>query len=292
MPRLLARLVLPLAVLLTVLSLGISPAHADTRSGDWLSRINTLRASKGVQPLTLDPALSAFAQRWADHMASVNLLSHNPALAQSPGSWTKAGENVGVGGDVDTLFQAFVNSPHHYENLIDPAFNLVGIGTTVDAKGTIWTTHDFEARSTATAHPTTTTTAAVTAPRAAAAPQPAKPSAPATTPVTRPRPAPTQRAPLARHSVLQPTSTAPTPRRTAAAATSSPQAAVPTTSAPTTPGPVLLRIDTAHPTSAAPQLPTACTTACAEHAHHGVLHRVASVASRLISTVLSLPSLL
>src|SRR4051812_46426701 len=94
-PRLLARLVLPLAALLTVLSLGVSPAHADTVTADWLSRINALRASKGVQPLTLDPALSAFAQDWADHLAAVNVLSHNPQLAQVPGRWTKAGENVG-----------------------------------------------------------------------------------------------------------------------------------------------------------------------------------------------------
>src|SRR5439155_879875 len=81
----------------------------------------------------LDAELSAFAQGWSDHMAAAGVLSHNPDLASSPGHWTKAGENVGVGADVDTPFNAFVASPHHYANLVDPGFTLIGIGITATA---------------------------------------------------------------------------------------------------------------------------------------------------------------
>src|SRR2546429_7762148 len=132
------------AVLVTVIPVAASavPAHADSVADQFLAKINDLRASKGLGTLRMDGALTGFAQDWSDHMASVNALSHNPALASSPGSWTKAGENVGVGPEVDALFDAFVASPHHYENLVDPAFTIVGIGVTVRPDGVMYTTHD------------------------------------------------------------------------------------------------------------------------------------------------------
>ena len=49
-------------------------------------------------------------------------ISHNPNLANDvSANWTKLGENVGVGNDVDSLMNAFINSPAHYHNLVDPA---------------------------------------------------------------------------------------------------------------------------------------------------------------------------
>jgi hypothetical protein len=70
-----------------------------------------------------------------------------------------------MGPDVDGLFQAFVNSPHHYENLVDPAFTRVGVGVAV-ANGMIFTAHEFMALRT-------------TAPPARPAPAPAPAAAPA-----------------------------------------------------------------------------------------------------------------
>ena len=53
---------------------------------------------------------------------------------------------MGQGGDVDSLQQAFVNSPSHYHNLVDPAFNLVGIGVVYGSGGMIFVTVDFMQR--------------------------------------------------------------------------------------------------------------------------------------------------
>src|SRR3954471_19436137 len=165
-----------LAMLLP-LAASAAPAGADPLADRFLAKINALRASKGLGPVRPDAELTAFAQSWSDHMAAVDVLSHNPALADSPGSWTKAGENVGVGPDLDALFDAFVASPHHYANLVDPSFNLIGIGVSVTAKGNIYTTHDFEARSSAPPRaPTTTPPTAPPAPRPAAAPTPPAPA--------------------------------------------------------------------------------------------------------------------
>ncbi len=48
-----------------------------------------------------------------------------PASAQP---WTKLGENVGTGPSNDPIWNAFVNSAHHYANIVDPDFNRVGVG--------------------------------------------------------------------------------------------------------------------------------------------------------------------
>jgi hypothetical protein len=140
------RIAAVLAVILTA-ALRMTPAaHADTVSAEsqFVTLINQLRQSKGLRPLAVDPRLVTVARNWSAQMASSKTLSHNGSFsAQAPGDWVKLGENVGYGGDVNTIHQAFVNSPHHYANLVDPAFNAVGIGVVVSG-GTTWVTEDFE----------------------------------------------------------------------------------------------------------------------------------------------------
>jgi hypothetical protein len=258
-----------LAVLLP-LSVMSSPAHASSFTGAFLAKINGLRSSKGLAPLQLDPELSSFAQGWSDHLAAAGTLSHNPDLASSPGRWTKAGENVGVGADVDTLFNAFVASPHHYANLVDPDFNLIGIGVTIAADGTMWTTHDFEARP-------------------AAAPRPVAPAAPETTTPPSPAPAAPTAAPAETHRSAPP---APSPQAAApakqaqpAVAAASPVAPAADASAPTTeltveptPAPVAAVVAAASSdASAEPAAPAAAANPAkpANHASHkGLLHRI------------------
>src|SRR5207302_7137773 len=118
------------------------PARAAGGSAEaFLSKINALRASVGAGPLAEDAALDGVAQRWADHMAATKTLAHNPSLSsQVPGGWTLLGENVGYGPDVDVVFNAFVASPHHYENLVEKSFNRVGIGVALASDGTLYTT--------------------------------------------------------------------------------------------------------------------------------------------------------
>jgi uncharacterized protein YkwD len=40
---------------------------------------------------------------------------------------------------------AFVNSPAHLRNIVDPSFNYIGVGVSYDAEGRMYTTHDFMA---------------------------------------------------------------------------------------------------------------------------------------------------
>lgn len=120
-------------------------AHADAGADTaaFIAKINALRASKGVGSLSIDANLTDVATSWSAHMAAAGNISHNPSLAkQVTSNWQKLGENVGMGGDVDSLFNAFVNSPEHYRNLVDPTFTKVGVAVVWNGN-TMYTTHDF-----------------------------------------------------------------------------------------------------------------------------------------------------
>ena len=143
------------------------PAHAADAGAEsaFVSRINSLRESKGLAPVELDSELVGVARRWTDRMVDAGQISHNPNLANDvQENWIKLGENVGVGADVDQLMQAFINSPTHYRNLVDPDFRYVGVGVSYSDNGRMYTTHDFMA---------------LAASEPVAAPAPAAPSTPA-----------------------------------------------------------------------------------------------------------------
>src|SRR5258706_3518336 len=136
-----------LAVLagLTVI-VGPMPAQAADANAEqqFVARVNALRDSKGVAPVQVADELVGVARHWTDRMVEDGQISHNPSLATDVhADWTKLGENVGVGGDVDSIMKAFINSPEHYQNLVDPAFDYIGVGVTYDSTGTLYTTHDF-----------------------------------------------------------------------------------------------------------------------------------------------------
>ena len=135
------------AAIMATAFVGFAPsAQASTASAEqqFVSLINQLRQAKGLRLLGVDPRLTTVARNWSAHMASTSNLYHNPNLAsQAPSDWIRLGENVGYGPDVATIHKAFVNSPKHYANLVDGAFNGVGIGVVMKGS-TMWVTEVFE----------------------------------------------------------------------------------------------------------------------------------------------------
>src|SRR5579884_2624267 len=124
-----------------------TPAFADSSpsaASQFVADINALRASHGLSRLVVNSTLTSVAWNWSQQMAGAGTLSHNPSLAADlPSGWQKGGENVGVGPDVASLQQAFVNSPEHYANMVDPAFNQIGVAVDVTSSGTMWVTEDY-----------------------------------------------------------------------------------------------------------------------------------------------------
>jgi hypothetical protein len=125
-----------------------TPANAADSGAEaaFVAKINGIRQSHGLGPLAVYGEVKNVARSWTDQMVANGGISHNPNLANDvSANWTKLGENVGEGNDVDSLMTAFVNSPAHYKNIVDPAYNYIGVGVSYDSSGRMYTTHDFMA---------------------------------------------------------------------------------------------------------------------------------------------------
>ena len=148
-----ALVALCLALLTALMPFGFADAAPGSPVQQWgpgeeaafIAKINGLRSSKGLAPLSVDGELTEQSRRWAEQMRQRGGISHAPDLSVGvTADWGKLGENVGVGGDVESLFQAFVDSPGHYENLVDPAYRFVGVGVVWDGNR-MFTAHRFMA---------------------------------------------------------------------------------------------------------------------------------------------------
>ena len=196
-------IVVALAALLMLPSAAhASPAAPAERNAasvevEFIRQINELRTSRGLAALQVDRELTAACRIWADKMRQDGEISHTKNLASGVSAdWEKLGENVGVGGDVDSLMAAFIASPKHLENLVDPVFRYVGVGVVFEGD-LIYTTHRFmklfdtappppKPKRPPTTAPRTTEPEALPVNESATTVPPATPSAPAVTSTTVP----------------------------------------------------------------------------------------------------------
>lgn len=99
-------------------------------SGDLVALTNSSRARSGVAALATHSELMARAQEWSNYMASQGRISHSNVGARVKSNWETIGENVGVGSSVAQVHQMFMNSSGHRANILNPAFQYIGVGTT------------------------------------------------------------------------------------------------------------------------------------------------------------------
>ncbi len=124
----------------------LTPATANTAEMEFVDALNARRANHGLAPLVVDATMTAAARQWTNEMADGQFLAHaDDITAGAPAAWTKAGENVGRGGDIPGLVQAFMDSPGHRANVLDPAYTRIGVGVGHDSTGMLYTTHRFAA---------------------------------------------------------------------------------------------------------------------------------------------------
>ena len=184
-----------------------------------LNKVNELRSSLGLQPVTRYQELDTVAQDWSEQQAAANNMSHRPDFTSAyPAGWTTGSENVAwrtAGGDTGALiFNQWLNSPGHYKNMTDPNVNSIGIGFAQTSDGRWYATQNFAAynvsnttltQTTSTTSNTTTTND--TPPSDTPAPQPT-PETTSSTPTTETTPA----APVAPPATETPSpAAAPTP---------------------------------------------------------------------------------
>ncbi len=206
--------------------------YADT----VLNKVNELRSSMGLQPVTRYQELDAVAQDWSEQQAAANNMSHRPDFTSAyPEGWTTGSENVAwrtAGGDTGALiFDQWLNSPGHYKNMTDPNVNSIGIGFAQTSDGKWYATQNFAAYnvSNSTLTPSTTTTTNTTTTTTKSNTPPSTTDTPPTG-TTVPSPTPT---PETTPSTPTTSTTPPAPVAPPTAQTTTPSA-TPTPSAPAT----------------------------------------------------------
>lgn len=99
--------------------------------------VNTERTKHGLQPLKVNAALATAAQRHSRDMAQNDYYSHtslNGSMAltrvQASGYTPRlVGENIAAGQpSAPAVFRAWMNSPGHRANILNPEYREVGVG--------------------------------------------------------------------------------------------------------------------------------------------------------------------
>lgn len=140
------RLIRLLASAVALLLAFISSAAANPTIEDcFFDLVNVERAKLGrddVPPLTDHPALKSVARAHSMKMASQETIFHNDELPEQIPPFVVAGENVGMGESCEAIHAAFMDSPGHRANILDPDYRQLGVGVTV-RDGTIYVVEDF-----------------------------------------------------------------------------------------------------------------------------------------------------
>jgi uncharacterized protein YkwD len=111
---------------------------------------NQARAAQGVRPLEWDAALAQAALAHCERMAATGSISHQYAgeadvdvrAGQAGARFSLIEENVAVGGSAGVVHQAWMNSPHHRENLLSAQVDRVGLAV-VSRGGMVYAVADF-----------------------------------------------------------------------------------------------------------------------------------------------------
>jgi uncharacterized protein YkwD len=167
-------------------------AVLDSEEQAFLAMVNSYRTENGAGALTVDASLQEAAEWMSADLGQNGYLSHTDSLGRDP--WTRScdfgychdtaqAENIAAG--TNTASQAFdlwKNSGMHNENLLDPAFKVIGIGRvqTPGSPHEYYWTADFGGHQAPSAP--VPTVAPTTAPTIAPTPEPTQAPTPEPTP--------------------------------------------------------------------------------------------------------------
>jgi uncharacterized protein YkwD len=115
-----------------------APQPANPVAEELLRLVNAERRRVNAPPLVLNDRLSIAAQRHAQDMATSRRLSHigsdgstlRSRIDATQYRWSTIGENVALGQPTAAaVVAAWMNSPGHRQNILNPAFTELGIGS-------------------------------------------------------------------------------------------------------------------------------------------------------------------
>jgi uncharacterized protein YkwD len=157
-PRLLRRLgafgvttAISLAVAVPLTSGGDVDAayHPRRRVVAW---VNAHRAEAGLRPVRISVAVHRAAEYHARDQAAMSAMTHTGSDGSDAGqrisrqgyTWSTWGENVAYGyPTARSVVRAWMNSPGHRANILNPSFRHIGVGVQRGANGLLYWTLDF-----------------------------------------------------------------------------------------------------------------------------------------------------
>jgi uncharacterized protein YkwD len=112
---------------------------------------NAAREKEGLKPLKVSPKLCEIARAYSIKMAKVKKVDHfldNTKVGQRAKAagyfYSFIGENLGAGTfPVPKIFQAWMDSKLHRENILEKKFLEIGVGIHRDEDGESWYTQLF-----------------------------------------------------------------------------------------------------------------------------------------------------
>jgi hypothetical protein len=114
---------------------------ADLTKANLIELTNTARKYFGLQPLKESPLLNEAAYLKAKDMIEKGYFSHYSPQGIAPWYWLKisgynyqlAGENLAIGFlDPEQVYQAWMDSPSHKKNILNPDYQEIGIAVLKD----------------------------------------------------------------------------------------------------------------------------------------------------------------
>lgn len=108
--------------------------------------LNQERIGRGLPALGPNDGLRTVARRHSQRMMVEGTIFHSTTLQQEVQAifpnWASIGENVGVSPSVGSVHTAFMNSPGHRANILDPDWGYLGIGI-VSGGSRMFSTQNF-----------------------------------------------------------------------------------------------------------------------------------------------------
>jgi uncharacterized protein YkwD len=135
-----ARLPLVAALVVVACTVPATAAHAATTAGDTdtvVALVNQEREKAGCDPVTVDNRLTSAAQDHSQDQADMGKMTHTGSDGSTAGkratragyTWRKVGENVASGTtSAERAMQLWMNSDAHRENILNCAFEDMGVG--------------------------------------------------------------------------------------------------------------------------------------------------------------------
>jgi uncharacterized protein YkwD len=114
----------------------VKPKQGNEFEQEVIRLTNIERTSRGLRPLEVVPALMTDARAWSGVQASRGRMFH---------SKMGHGENVAVNYNTpQSVMTAWMNSPGHRRNILNPRYRYIGVGGVTGSGGRIYSTQCFE----------------------------------------------------------------------------------------------------------------------------------------------------